>query len=71
MAERTFSVVLPPEQGGDVKVIPAQFEKPFVKSNRKDFIDAGPNAEAVDCLNMRFAPITMFPRQKDKLFGNG
>ena len=57
MAERTFSVVLPLEQGGDVKVIPAQFVKPFVKSNKNDFIDAEAIAEAVDRQNMRFVPI--------------
>src|SRR5260370_5090336 len=28
------------EQGHDVKLIPAQFVKPFVKSNKNDFIDA-------------------------------
>jgi transposase len=26
------------EQGHDVKLIPAQFVKPFVKSNKNDFI---------------------------------
>ena len=28
------------EQGHDVKLIPAQFVKPFVKSNKNDFLDA-------------------------------
>jgi transposase len=27
------------EQGHDVKLIPAQFVKPFVKSNKNDFLD--------------------------------
>jgi transposase len=45
------------EQGHDVKLIPAQFVKPFVKSNKNDFIDAEAIAEAVDRENMRFVPI--------------
>ena len=45
------------EQGHDVKLIPAQFVKPFVKSNKNDFIDAEAIAEAVDRKNMRFVPI--------------
>ncbi len=36
------------EQGHDVKLIPAQFVKPFVKSNKNDFLDAEAIAEAVD-----------------------
>jgi len=40
-----------------VKLIPAQFVKPFVKSNKNDFIDAEAIAEAVDRQNMRFVPI--------------
>jgi len=31
--------------------------KPFVKSNKNDFLDAEAIAEAVDRQNMRFAPI--------------
>src|SRR5271163_4864458 len=42
------------EQGHDVKLIPAQFVKPFVKSNKND---AEAIAEAVDRQNMRFVPI--------------
>ena len=45
------------EQGHDVKLIPAQFVKPFVKSNKNDFIDAEAIAEAVERENMRFVPI--------------
>src|ERR1700737_663986 len=45
------------EQGHDVKLIPAQFVKPFVKSNKNDFLDAEAVAEAVDRQNMRFVPI--------------
>ncbi len=44
-------------QGHDVKLIPAQFVKPFVKSNKNDFLDAEAIAEAVDRHNMRFVPI--------------
>ena len=45
------------KQGHDVKLIPAQFVKPFVKSNKNDFLDAEAIAEAVDRQNMRFVPI--------------
>jgi transposase len=45
------------EQGHDVKLTPAQFVKPFVKSNQNDFIDAEAIAEAVDRQNVRFVPI--------------
>jgi transposase len=38
-------------------LIAAQFVKPFVKSNKNDFIDAEAIAEAVDRKNMRFVPI--------------
>src|SRR5260370_20537737 len=44
-------------QGHDVKLIPAQFVKPFVKSNKNDFLDAEAIAEAVGRQNMRFVPI--------------
>jgi transposase len=45
------------DQGHEVKLIPAQFVKPFVKSNKNDFIDAEAIAEAVTRHNMRFVPI--------------
>jgi transposase len=45
------------EQGHDVRLIPAQFVKPFVKSNKNDFLDAEAIAEAVNRQNMRFVPI--------------
>jgi transposase len=45
------------EQGHDIRLIPAQFVKPFVKSNKNDFLDAEAIAEAVDRKNMRFVPI--------------
>ena len=45
------------KQGHDVRLIPAQFVKPFVKSNKNDFIDAEAIGEAVERKNMRFVPI--------------
>jgi len=45
------------KQGHDVRLIAAQFVKPFVKSNKNDFIDAEAIAEAVERKNMRFVPI--------------
>ncbi len=44
-------------QGHDVRLIPAQFVKPFLKSNKNDFLDAKAIAEAVTRRNMRFVPI--------------
>jgi transposase len=46
-----------PKQGHDVKLIPAQFVKPFVKSNKNDFVDAEAIAEAVERKNMCFVPV--------------
>ena len=43
------------EQGHDVRLIAAQFIKPYRKSNKNDFIDAEAIAEAVTEENMRFA----------------
>jgi transposase len=34
------------QQGHDVRLIAAQFVKPFVKSNKNDFVDAEAIAEA-------------------------
>ena len=42
------------QQGHDVRLIAAQFVKPFVKSNKNDFVDAEAIAEAVERKNMRF-----------------
>jgi transposase len=44
-------------QGHDVRLIPAQFVKPFVKSNKNDYLDAEAIAEAVQRPTMRFVPI--------------
>jgi hypothetical protein len=40
-----------------VRLIPAQFVRPFVKSNKNDYCDAEAIAEAVERENMRFVPI--------------
>ena len=45
------------DQGHKVRLIPAQFVKPFRKSNKNDFLDAEAIAEAVTRQNMRFVPI--------------
>jgi transposase len=45
------------KQGHDVRLIAAQFVKPFVKSNKNDFVDADAITEAVQRKNMRFVPI--------------
>jgi len=45
------------EQGHEVRLIPAQYVKPFVKTNKNDFIDAEAIAEAVSRPSMRFVPI--------------
>ena len=44
-------------QGHEVKLIPAQFVKPYRKTNKNDFVDAEAIAEAVTRRNMRFVPI--------------
>jgi transposase len=41
----------------DVRLIPGQFVKPFLKANKNDFLDAEAIAEAVARQNMRFVPI--------------
>jgi transposase len=45
------------EQGHAVRLMPAQYVKPYVKTNKSDFIDAEPIAEAVARPTMRFVPI--------------
>jgi transposase len=45
------------EQGHDVQLIPAQYVKPYVKTNKNDYIDAEAIAEAVGRPRMRFVPI--------------
>jgi transposase len=45
------------EQGHEVRLMPAQYVKPYVKTNKSDFIDAEAIAEAVSRPTMRFVPI--------------
>src|SRR3954452_21667387 len=45
------------EQGHDVRLMPAQYVKPYVKASKNDFIDAEAIAEAVGRPTMRFVPI--------------
>jgi transposase len=45
------------EQGHEVRLIPAQFVRPLVKTNKNDYRDAEAIAEAVERENMRFVPI--------------
>lgn len=45
------------EQGHDVRLMPAQYVKPYVKTNKSDYIDAEAIAEAVGRSSMRFVPI--------------
>src|SRR6201989_259092 len=45
------------EQGHDVRLMPAQYVKPYVKTNKNDYIDAEAIAEAVARPTMRFVPI--------------
>jgi transposase len=45
------------EQGHDVRLMPAQYVKPYVKTNKNDYIDAEAIAEAVTRPSMRFVPI--------------
>ena len=45
------------EQGHDVRLMPAQYVKPYVKTNKNDYIDAEAIAEAVGRPKMRFVPI--------------
>lgn len=41
------------EQGHEVRLIPAQYVKPYVKTNKSDYIDAEAIAEAVGRPTMR------------------
>src|SRR5208283_3381959 len=45
------------EQGHEVRLIPAQCVRPYVKTNKSDYIDAEAIAEAVQRPTMRFVPI--------------
>jgi transposase len=45
------------EQGHEVRLMPEQYVKPYVKTNKNDYIDAEAIAEAVGRPRMRFVPI--------------
>jgi transposase len=45
------------DQGHEVWLIPAQYVKPYVKTNKSDYIDAEAIAEAVGRPTMRFVPV--------------
>jgi transposase len=45
------------DQGHDVRLMPAQYVKPFMKTNKNDYIDAEAIAEAVGRPRMRYVPI--------------
>lgn len=45
------------EQGHNVRLLPARYVRPYVKSNKNDFLDAEAIAEAVGRPTMRFVPI--------------
>lgn len=45
------------EQGHEVRLMPAQYIKPYVKTNKNDYLDAEAIAEAVGRPRMRFVPI--------------
>jgi transposase len=45
------------EQGHEVRLMTAQYVKPYVKTNKNDYIDAEAIAEAVGRAKMRFVPI--------------
>lgn len=53
------------EHGHRVRLMPAQFVKPYVKSNKSDFLDAEAIAEAVTRPTMRFVPVKT-PAQQDR-----
>jgi transposase len=44
-------------QGHTVKLMPAEYVRPFVKSNKNDYVDAEAIAEAVQRPTMRFVPV--------------
>src|SRR6185436_16521161 len=45
------------EQGHKVRLMPAQYVKPYVQTNKSDYLDAEAIAEAVQRPRMRFVPI--------------
>jgi transposase len=51
------------KMGHEVKLIPAQFVKPFVKTNKNDRVDAEAICEAAARPNMRFVPVKSVDQQ--------
>lgn len=45
------------QQGHNVRLLPPQYVRPYVKTNKNDFVDAEAIAEAVQRPSMRFVPI--------------
>ena len=45
------------EAGHEVRLLPAQFVKPYLKSNKNDFNDAAAIAEAAGRASMRYVPL--------------
>ena len=43
--------------GHEVRILPAQFVKPYLKSNKNDFNDAAAIAEAAGRASMRYVPL--------------
>jgi transposase len=54
---RTFLARILLKQGHDVKLMLAEYIRPFVKSNKNDYADAEAIAEAVQRPSMRFVPV--------------
>lgn len=50
--------------GHDVRVIPTQYVKPFVRTNKNDSNDAEAICEAVQRPNMRFVPVRTLEQQR-------
>ena len=49
--------------GHEVRLMPAQYVKPYVKTNKNDYIDAKAICEAVTRPNMRFVTIRSAEQQ--------
>ena len=45
------------QAGHEVRIVPAQFVKPYVKANKNDFHDAAAIAEAASRASMRYVPL--------------
>ena len=54
------------EQGHEVRLMPAQYVKPYVKTNKSDYIDAEAIAEAVGRPKMRFVRLSVLQEYGNK-----